>query len=160
MPSGIYKRPILEERFLKYVDKTDYCWIWLGSKDKSGYGHFFVDSFKRTPKGAHRVSYELNVGEIPHGLCVLHKCDNPSCVNPEHLWLGTKLDNAKDKINKGRDIYLRGQDSWASKLTKNKVKRIRSLYKDKKHNQTSLSKLFDIHQSSVSLIVNNKTWKV
>ncbi len=97
---------ILSEKIIKRFERKhsvnlNGCWDWLGSKNiKMPYGRFRVGK-----KGilAHRFSYTINVGKIPEGLCVLHKCDNPSCVNPEHLFLGTYLDNVRDCIKKGRD---------------------------------------------------------
>ena len=75
------------------------CWNWIGSKHKSGYGHT-----SRTKSGyAHRYIYELMIGEIPDGLCVCHHCDNPSCVNPDHMFVGTMADNMHDRDKKGRN---------------------------------------------------------
>jgi len=92
--------PIME-RFMSKVQKTDDCWIWIGSHNNHGYGKMMYPR-----KGefiyAHRLSYILHKGEIPDGLLVLHKCDNPLCVNPSHLFLGTQLDNVHDAIHKGR----------------------------------------------------------
>ena len=79
------------------VIKTDYCWEWTGLKYPSGYGRF-------CKKYAHRFSYEIHKGEIYNNLKVCHSCDNPSCVNPEHLWLGTQKDNVQDRDKKGRGI--------------------------------------------------------
>lgn len=96
-----------EERFWQRVDKTETCWLWTGDKYPTGYGRIKVNGkFKST----HRFSYELNVGEIPkgeghHGICVCHKCDIKSCVRPDHLFLGTMMDNMHDMIRKGRKIY-------------------------------------------------------
>jgi hypothetical protein len=75
------------------------CWEWQGSKNKHGYGHF---KYKRKTHRAHRISWTLIKGEIPEGMCVLHRCDNRLCVNPFHLFLGTNQDNMDDKMKKNR----------------------------------------------------------
>lgn len=91
------------ERFWKKVDKRgpEECWTWLASVQTVGhpYGYF---RFGKTMKKAHRISWMLNNGEIPEGMCVLHKCDNPRCVNPAHLFIGTQLENIRDRDRKGR----------------------------------------------------------
>lgn len=87
------------QRFLSKVEKTDTCWIWTGYKTKTGYGTF---KFKYYPHPAHRFSYQIFKGEIPKGLHICHSCDNPSCVNPEHLWTGTAQQNMIDCVQKGR----------------------------------------------------------
>lgn len=89
------------ERFWMYVGKnsnTD-CWEWTGSKTLTGYGHLNINAKSIY---AHRISYELFNGPIPDGLCVCHSCDNPGCVNPSHLWVGTMADNMHDRDAKGR----------------------------------------------------------
>jgi hypothetical protein len=106
MPSGIYPhqtRAPLEERFWAKVDKSGDCWLWTGATGgKDGYG-----KIQRGRRGmgylwAHRVAFDLEYGAIPLGLQVLHRCDNPLCVRPEHLFLGTRSDNMRDAANKGR----------------------------------------------------------
>lgn len=96
------------ERFESKFDKGDGCWVWKAHKNKNGYGQFGVMLEGRNGymvnRYAHRVSWMLYRGEIPEGLCVCHSCDNPSCVNPDHLFLGTRKDNTQDMINKGRHL--------------------------------------------------------
>jgi hypothetical protein len=88
-------------RFEKYFAKnSNNCWIWTGAKNYNGYGRF---KYKKKMYGAHRFAYILYKEDIPEELCVCHTCDNPSCVNPDHLWLGTRKENNKDMIRKGRD---------------------------------------------------------
>lgn len=87
------------ERFWSFVEKTDSCWLWTGAKHPKGYGIFHLRG--RTPR-AHVLSWILHHGPVPRGLCVLHRCDNPPCVNPDHLFLGTPQDNTDDMTRKGR----------------------------------------------------------
>ena len=88
------------ERFWSKVKKEDGCWIWLASRDRMGYGTFGFDG---KVQKAHRVSYQLEIGPIPSGAHILHSCDNPPCVNPAHLRAGTRSDNMRDKVERGRD---------------------------------------------------------
>lgn len=81
---------------MSHVKKTESCWIWKGKIGNSGYGVF------NRKESSHRKSYELFKGEVEPGLCVCHTCDNPKCVNPDHLWIGTQKENITDSINKGR----------------------------------------------------------
>lgn len=97
------RRP-LADRFWEKVHKTESCWLWTASvKDGFPYGQIGHPG-TRTPRRAHRVSWELHNGPIPAGLFVLHKCDNPRCVRPDHLFLGTQSDNLKDAYSKGRMV--------------------------------------------------------
>ena len=81
------------------LEEISGCWLWTASLDNHGYGQF---CFNRKPVKAHRVSWELHRGPIPKGLCVLHKCDVRTCINPAHLFVGTRADNVADMIAKGR----------------------------------------------------------
>ena len=100
MPTNYKGTPI--ERFMKFVNKTEKCWLWTGARFRAYNGDYGAFSLAGRPQRAHRVAYLLFKGEIPKRLHVLHECDNPSCVNPKHLFLGTHQDNMTDCINKGR----------------------------------------------------------
>ncbi len=97
----------IQERFeSKYVKAPSGCWLWQACKDSDGYGYLQVAG---KSLGAHRVSWKLINGSVPEGLYVLHSCDTPSCVNPDHLFVGTNTDNMRDKVKKGRDFNLNKQ---------------------------------------------------
>lgn len=116
-----------EQRFWAAVEQTDGCWIWRAHRNVQGYGRI-VWYGKRVL--AHRVSFELANGPIPVGMFVLHHCDNPPCVNPTHLYAGTKADNARDAIARGRWPHrpsLRGAESPSAKLTAEQADAIRLL---------------------------------
>lgn len=98
------------ERFWAKVNKTVGCWLWTASASPDGYGKF-NPTHGRTWY-AHRYSWELHYGPITDGLRVLHHCDVPACVRPEHLHLGTDADNAREKIERGRAVYRTGDDHW------------------------------------------------
>lgn len=87
------------DAFWKKVEKTDSCWNWQGCLDSDGYGRF---QFNYQRWKTHRLSYHVHKGSIPLDMCVCHSCDNPKCVNPDHLWLGTTQDNTRDRTLKGR----------------------------------------------------------
>lgn len=101
----------LEVRFAAKVNKGSDCWLWAGAKDRAGYG---LIETAGAMEGAHRVAYRLYIGECA-GSLVLHRCDNKSCVNPDHLFLGTQADNMKDKVAKGRQA--RGETNGNSKIS-------------------------------------------
>lgn len=82
------------------------CWLWTGPLNWRGYGHAW-DTTHQKMRGAHRISYELHCGPIPSGMCVLHTCDTRRCVRPDHLWIGTDIDNARDRDSKGRGDWQR-----------------------------------------------------
>ena len=142
------------ERFWNKVNKKspEECWEWTAYKMSRGYGVITVDS--KTVL-AHRMSWILTYGHIPqgegyHGTCVLHKCDNPACVNPNHLFLGTVHDNNNDKVQKGRSR------TGPTKFTWEDIDNIRDAYP--KQSQHALAKLYNVTQTAICKIVNNKTW--
>lgn len=112
----------LLNRFNNMFTHSRKCWIWNFRKNEDGYGELFVDGKKQK---AHRISYQLFKGDIPKGLFVLHKCDNPSCINPDHLFLGTNADNMNDMKLKGRASRLVGSLNGRAKLTDKSVQDIR-----------------------------------
>lgn len=141
-------------------DDESGCWVWQG-KSRSGackkYGRIKVNG---VTMAAHRYSWELyNDQKIPEGMVVMHKCDNPECVNPDHLIVGTLSDNMKDMVKKGRNVSnfrlgLKGEDAGNSKLKKDQVVKI---FNDSRP-QRQIAKDFGITQAAVSLIKRKKTW--
>ena len=138
----------LEERFWDKVDKSGLngCWIWTAHCNRGGYG---------TMEGtiASRVSWELANGTIPIGLDVCHHCDNPPCVNPTHLFLGSASDNLKDSVRKGR-LDHSGEKNSNAKLTPSLVQEIRN----KDLPQRKLAKMFGVSKGTIYYIQKNITW--
>lgn len=147
----------VEQRFWKYVKKTNSCWLWTGCILKAGYGQFRHNTKRKL--NAHRFSYELHNGIIPKGLYVCHKCDNRKCVNPDHLFLGTPLDNMLDCKNKNRRPY--GEQSGVAKLTDNQIKEIKKKYKKGKirgsGNGPELAREYGVSATHVYRIIKNET---
>lgn len=145
-----------EERFWAMVEKTDSCWLWTGAKHEFGHGIFVTD--ENLHRVAHRISWTFQNGPIPEGLCVLHNCpggDNPSCVNPTHLFLGTLTDNTQDMIKKGRSKFY----GTAAKLTSDKVVEIRARYAVGDITKKQLATEYRIHPSMVDHIISRRRWK-
>ena len=169
-------RPV-KERFFEKVKKTNSCWIWTGAKSgpKNNYGQIFHGGKKIK---AHRLSWQIHEGPIPEGMCVLHKCDNSSCVNPSHLFVGTKSDNMKDMVKKGRHWMilnpersslnnsgkapwrkkLRGELNHSAKLTGNQVIKIRKMFSSGLA-QKEIAKKFGVHVSTIRRINNGRHCK-
>jgi hypothetical protein len=127
------------------------CWLWVGATNSSGYGHTTISYVYRT---AHRISWEVHRGPIPKNMLVLHKCDVPSCVNPDHLFLGTNFDNMQDKVKKGRANFPKGEDAGRAKLSTEEVLAIRNSAKS----QRQLAKEYSIARSQVFRIKHRQTW--
>jgi hypothetical protein len=145
------------DRFMEKINKTDNgCWEWTGAQTRGGYGHFrrFVDGKWKMYK-AHRYSYEYFKGFLEKHLLVCHRCDNPLCVNPEHLFKGTTKDNLDDMSKKGRRTFGRSiKHQW---LDWEVVKSIRTDYA-KGISQAELSRLYKISKSQINRVVNNQIW--
>lgn len=133
------------------------CWIWIGGLGNFGYGAFYFRP-PRKMEFAHRVSYVLYRGEIPEGKHILHTCDNPFCVNPDHLFIGTPLDNMRDKMKKGRHVAWKSKDCNLTKLTEADVLEIRRLSASGLNN-VQVGKIMNTCDANVSMIKNRKTWK-
>lgn len=146
----------VDVRFWKHVNKDgpSGCWLWTGCRSH-GYG--YINAGPGTvAKRANRVSWEIHNGPVPPGLSVCHSCDNPACVNPAHLFLGTQKENADDMMAKGR--HFRGESAPHTKLTEDDVRTIRQLCADGAKHQ-DVASIFKIARTSVGAIVNRKNWK-
>lgn len=177
-------RPLLERFNEKYeIVPFSGCWLWTGSTmGKMGYGAITEGQGSQVSVGAHRVSWKLHKGEIPIGLYVLHRCDVPACVNPNHLFLGTAKDNAQDAVAKnrvsrkswfigppcpkplrkrmryakkiGRPVQAGGKN-WNAKLTQEKVDDIRS----KRMTKAAFARLYGVSFKAVKNVWDGKSWR-
>ena len=154
MPSGTYDRPSSDDRFWSYVNKTATCWEWTGGLNGKGYGGFWLNGKTIL---AHRHSYELSKANEP-SLFLLHSCDNPKCVNPEHLREGTHQENMDDKVQRNRAYRPIGILNTQSKISDAVAQQIRDEYKPRKVTQKMLSEKYGICQQTISKIILNKTW--
>lgn len=169
------RRRSIEERFWPKVQKSpeaDGCWLWMGRRVhlRGGYG-----VMRAGPKGtgvvlAHRVAYKITYGPIPAGLHVCHRCDNPPCVRPDHLFLGTPAENMADAAQKGRaasgersgpqkhpERMPRGEKHASAKLTDAQVQEIRRLAEETSLSQREIAARFGVTPSNISYIVNGKS---
>lgn len=160
------------ERFWARVDKTGDCWVWTGATQKAwGYG---LIGARGKSQLAHRIAWELTNGPIPEGMNVCHRCDNPPCVNPDHLFLGTQADNNADKESKSRgnhprgerhgtytkpESVTRGSASPNTHLSERDIRAIRSMYATGDWSQEALGQLFGSDQTAISKIVRRVSWK-
>lgn len=147
---------IKQERFWSKVRKSGDCWFWEASRDKEGYGNFW---FRGRVQKAHRVVWMLTHGEIPDGMFVCHHCDNPSCVNPFHLFLGTAKDNMQDASLKGRarTADKRGERNQMVKLTVGDVHEIRRLHAAGM-SRRELAKRFPVGVRCIGNVVTRTSW--
>jgi hypothetical protein len=170
------------------VNEETGCWEWQGARSNVGYGKMtVVCSGKKTNKLTHRLSYEQFRGEIPAGMCVLHRCDVPYCINPDHLFLGTYEDNSRDMRNKGREAsgdrngarlhpeqMTRGDKHWSrlhpervrrgerhcqAKLSENDVLTIRRRWSREGATMKRMSKEYGVTDVTIGNVISRKTWK-
>lgn len=153
----------VDKRFWERVDRNGPiqphmntpCWQWTGTMESKGYGTMRV---RGRPMKAHRLSLQIH-GINPGNMFVCHHCDNPACVNPDHLYLGSGMDNVKDMISRGRKRVTHGTDSSVAKLTDDTVREIRELYATGKYSQSAIAEKYNVCQSLVSGIVRGRRWK-
>ena len=153
----------MPREFWKQVDKNGptpavapeigRCWVWQGAKDRDGYGRFGGSA----PRRAHRRSYQMEYGVLPADALVCHRCDNPSCVNPDHLFLGTHADNHADRGVKGRTAS--GERNGFHRLTADEVADIRARYAAGGVTQVTLAKTFGVCSATISNITSRRYWK-
>lgn len=144
-------------RFWSKVDRAGDCWLWVGRVDEHGYGRTSIGGRNNSP--AQRVAWELTHGEgIPVGTFACHRCDNPICVNPDHLFLGTSADNNRDRHRKGRSKNLdRGESHPKAKLSWQEVAAMRGLSVSG-WTQQALADRFGVSRGNVSKIVNGRSY--
>lgn len=156
----------MKERFWSKVNKSSgsygddgtyptECWEWVGAKMTQGYGQLRINGKHRL---AHRVVFELDGRSLSSEECVLHKCDNRSCVNPDHLRIGTRRDNARDAYSKGRNRGALGQSNHNSKLNADRVKYIRAAVMAGESHQ-AMADRFGVSRPTISYLIQCKTWK-
>lgn len=149
-----------EQRFWSMVNKTDSCWLWTGRPGRKGYGCLWVDGRSWL---SHRYSLVLHGVDLKDEDCALHKCDVRLCVNPDHLFLGTRADNTADMIAKGRASFYHnafpgGSANPVARLTEQDVLEIRRLHREEGLTHRALADRFGVARSNITLIVNGKTW--
>lgn len=169
------------ERFWKHIiTHPDGCWEWVGATKQGGYGKIGQSLPVQRTLQAHRVSWEIHYGPVPKGIDVLHTCDNPPCCRPDHLFLGTQVDNSRDMVRKGRHVsktrpeslrrgdnhpfrlrpetVLRGEKNSRAKLTEETIREIRMWHQQGTSQQT-IANRYGVDQTTISTVVRRKTWK-
>lgn len=153
--AGKIKKRTIAERFYEKVSQGGECWEWIAGKNASGYG---IMGFSGKCVLAHRVSFEMHKGAIPDGLCVLHSCDNPSCVNPAHLSLGTQAENIRQRDERGRTgrtMGVLGEQHYGSKLTESAVRDIRS----SSLSRYELADKYGVSHVTIGKVIRGESWR-
>lgn len=149
-------------RFWSKVHRTgnpDECWEWTACRHVRGYGQV---AWLGVCGKTHRIAYELTFGPIPEGKCILHRCDNPACCNPRHLFAGTQLDNIRDRHSKGRTSHASrniGERSGRSKLTESQVVEILRRHATLGETERSLAVEYGVTVSAIHLVVTRQNWR-
>lgn len=152
----IAKEKSTVSEFLKRINKTETCWEWIGTVTSRGYGHF---KKKKRLYRAHRLSFVIHKGNIPNGMMVCHSCDNPSCVNPDHLWLGTGYDNAMDMVNKGRAVgnrtkHYSGDENKKTKIKSDIIPIIKTM--SESYSQREIATILKVSQATICNVINRR----
>jgi hypothetical protein len=152
-------KPLIDRLWSKIDCSKSDCWEWTGYRQRGGYGTMKVNGEMML---SHRASYEIHKGVIPegdghHGTCVLHACDNPACVNPEHLFLGTQVENIADRDAKGRVNRPSGTKNHQAKLSPAEVEQIRSVARYHGVN-VDLARRYGVAPAHISAIRSGKVW--
>lgn len=161
MPPKTIQENVRDRFYQKVIlpDDLNDCWIWQGAQTQHpycSYGRFTWLNGKLIM--AHHAAWYLSGRQIPPGKILMHTCDNPLCVNPDHLRIGTRQENVQDMLDKGREDHLKGMQKASSKLTDAQVRQIRALYSTGQLSQAELGEQFGVYQTTVSRIVRRTGW--